>query len=298
MESPSFHPARGSSLRLFFRHCMTVILAATLTLLSFPPLASCSSESEDVLGEDSLNVVFNATSVNGSGFLQWTIADYANDRLVKTARYAGSYHERLDVTMRTGRHHVVFFCASPNSSCSFVPADATIFVNTSSDTWMRDIWDTSASTIDVTISKEAARFDLTTELPIGYLNIYPSDINTWPSTISIGHAELSFQGFPCRLSLLDDCCETSGISVSLPFAPPYSYIPILTPTNGLSGVAVTIQTYDRSGTLVSTRHISHIPVKRREPTFLVGPLLSGSDKDWRIFEAKDSLEMYNAFPWL
>lgn len=250
-----------------------------------------------MLGEDSLNVVFDVTSLNGNGSLHWIIADYANGKLVKSVQYSGGYRERLDVIMRTGRHNIVLFCSPRTSSCSFNAAEATLAVNTSADSWMRDIWNVASATMDVSVSKSSAAFNVNAGPLYGYLDIVTTDVDTF-RTGGVARTEVIIKNLPNRLSLLNGNHERENVSVIFQTAPPIHYIPVIVPEGGINDIAVTIRAYNRIGTVISTRHISRVPIKRREPTFLVGPLLDGSDKDWKLFEAKDSLALREVVPWL
>lgn len=80
---------------------MTVILAATLILVSLPPLASCSSESEDVLGTDSSMVAFHLSDCSDS----LAVYDYVNGHLVQS--FKSSYNLRPSVYLRHGKHRLV-----------------------------------------------------------------------------------------------------------------------------------------------------------------------------------------------
>ena len=228
---------------------MTVILAATLTILSLPPLASCSSESEDVLGNDSSMVAFHLSGCSDS----LAVYDYVNGRLIQS--FKSSYNLKPSVYLRHGKHRLVFV-SYPYGGFHFFEESCAISVG--------DIQKSiHVKVFDVNVDGMSAN---PIEVEMEEVTGHTLFVKTKPSTPDFGWVEVRVSSAVVKLSLLDGSYETGELIMKRQFdlssgGNKAFRIYLLAPPDETK-VDFRFSLYNNNGELIETREVLQRPFGR------------------------------------
>lgn len=287
---------------LFSTNCLAIQVFASFVFLGF---TACGSDDEPYIDEILSDKTTTVTVELSDGEFQ--LFDYAGSNYVMSDTFRLYYHGTskmsVDVELRQGKHHLIWFETSHDDDCylEFDPKTKTV------ELFGDDGWPSYAE-YDYEVTEYltpahkpvfsplggGVKFEVTDcseriEVPLE--SRYPRS----SKTITIG----KLKGYPIasEVSLHGNGYKTSGsIDFDIDATSRYDYayqkvteVTIgtygaarLLPEDGIDNIQLTAEVFDKDGKPISTTQLPRFSVKRGHVTTLRGPLFSGITADWEV----------------
>ena len=265
---------------------------------------SCGSDDDEpsvdeVLSKETTQVIFKFPPYSKR---KYTMYDCAGKQLVGT--YATTGEESCELSLRQGKHHLVWFCEFNEDYVKFNPEDRTV-TSIRSD-GMTYYVHYEESELDVTPYAMGTQYVHCTQDAACQLEIILTDVtenlplpdgNTMREDRVVGKVT----GIPLirTISLSGSDYKTDGDADINVYTSYQSYkssadpnsdgvyarisgCQMLCPRDGLNDIHVNIEVKDVNGRAVKTTQLPGFSLQRRHRTTLRGPLFTGSTSDWQV----------------